>query len=142
MNVEEIIKFIRSTKEEITQLVSNITLVNIEDCINKSLNPIEAPKAIASTLLELSKVEQVNYDISIAKMEIRNLLETLGNLDSLTALKKEAKTALIVLGDCHQIIKSRYDFLGIVFGGIRSLNSNFRSLKSNDIPLGDPRAEK
>lgn len=130
----EIIDSVQTQKKEIIKKIKeNLNTSTIEEIINKSLNPSTSTGALSNTLLILNKIEQVLFDVSIVKMEMRELSEKLPNENQYSMVRKELKVALSAVGDCYIIAKSRYDHVDKILMGVRSINSNLRTRdRAND----------
>lgn len=113
-------------KTVIDSVKKKLDVSKVEDIIKKALNPKESTKALSNVLLTLNNIEEVIYDISIIKMELRELSEKLPNETQYSMVRKELKVGLSAVGDCYIIAKNRYDHVDRVLTGVRSINSNVR----------------
>jgi len=115
--------------------------VEVSDILDKSLNAEGCTGAIVALLGKIGEVEEVVYDLNIIKMEARSILAGTPDTAVLRGLRQELKALLSIVGDCVGIARARYDFLGTALGGVRSVNSNFRTLGRHAVQA-DPRHKK
>jgi len=108
----------------------NWSITDIAELVKGSLSPDKSGRAISEVITAMVDAEERLYDLSIIKMEARNLLTTMDD-PSLMVAKKEFRRVLDLASDGVVIAKNRYEHLQTVLGGIRSINTNMRSAKVN-----------
>jgi len=126
--IEEIISSLREYKEKAISLVKTLNLDKSKECIRKSVSAQNLTKSLGLMMDELRKVEDVSYTLSIMKIEARSLSDSLPEGPLYQPVRMELKGLFSILGEAIVLTKSRYEFLQTVFTGIRSINTNFRSL--------------
>ena len=126
ISVEEILNQVKVYKETVVEKTKSLTTEQIPIIMKLSVNDKQSLKALGDVIGELNKIEQILFEVSIVKMELRSLFSEIPRESRETRLYREVQKALNIVGDCNVIAKTRYDYVGQVLGTVKSINSNLR----------------
>lgn len=130
-NINEVLETIKKYETDSYSMIKEMTSRKVRASIKRSIVPEQSLQAIAITLEQLSKVDDIIYDLAIFKMELRTFLEELPVGVKFNELRAANRKALNIVGECQVIAKTRYHAIETVLQGIRSINSSFRSTNRN-----------
>jgi hypothetical protein len=124
--IQQIINQVRGYKEEVVKITKALSTKDVAEIVEMSITEKQSTQALGKITNLLNQVEEVLFNVSIVKMELRSLINSFPKTQNPTILQREVQLSLNVVGDCYVIAKTRYDHIAQVVGTVKSINSNLR----------------
>lgn len=136
-SVEDIIAAIEDYQvEAVAKAKKDLNSLDIKKSLEGGLHPATSITALGNLMVMASDVEQILYDLSIIRLELRLLKEEVPSNDTVSQLSKTLRKCIAAVNECHAIATSRYNHVSSVLTAVRSVNSNFRTAGINQVGHG------
>lgn len=124
---EDILKQVKAFKSEVVKKTKDLSTSSIPGIMNLAITEKQSLESLGKIIAELNTTEQILFDVSIVKMELRSLFADISkDQTQQSKLHRSVQKALNTVGDCHVIVKTRYEYITQVLGTVKSINSNLR----------------